>query len=864
MILSCSRFRYLKVFFLILFLFLIDNSFNTFAQDHNPPETVHVVANKNYKANFFKKILLGSHYRKEWTTTIEVPVFNIDSIHGGLKPLKQGGSRQTTNLRLEDSLGHQYVLRSVDKTNTRVLPPEFQKTLIADILQDQETSENPYGPLVIPSMAKAAGVFYTNPTLFYIPYDGSFNEYANTFAGMLAYFEERPDGDMSEFSGSGNSNHVIGTEKMFDHKYEDHDNKVDEILFAKTRLFDMLIGDWGRHEDQWRWAAFKTASGKLYKPIPRDRDHVFFKSDGVIPYLSSRKWAMRVNQNFDYHYKDIKGLNTSGMAIDRALLSSVTKEEWIAQAELLKASLTDSVIEHAVKQMPPSIFPLHGKEIIRKLKSRRDRLPKIASKYYSLLARDVDVTGSEKVEVFEVKRKNKNETEVTMKKVGGDTLYHRIFYKKETKEIRLYGLGGEDQFILGRKEKKRPRIRIIRESGHEKLTDRMNSSLFNQYIYTAGNMGNELMSSTQIIFMRSGTNEVKKNGYDRGDYHYNMTTFSPSYQFNVDDGVFLGFGIIRKTYGFKKYPYATYQTAGVNWATSTGAITFKYFGDFKKVIGKWNLNLDMRMFGPKYVMNYFGLGNESVQKDTSINYYRVRATEFLFNPLLYRNFTKRFIAGIGPQYQYVSVQNTPGRFISMPESQTSPTAFNQHQYVGIKLFTQLNTLDNIVFPKNGTRWNFQVMGLQNIKYQQRFVNFSSDVSFFYTLKFLPSITFATRVGGATNVGSFEFFQANTLGGTTNLRGYRRTRYYGRTSFYHNIEARIKIADINFYIFPGKVGLVLFYDYGRIWQDHEHSNVWHQGYGPGIYIQMFNRLAFTGTYGFGSSNSFLNIQFGFLF
>jgi hypothetical protein len=33
----------------------------------------------------------------------------------------------------------------------------------------------------------------------------------------------------------------------------------------------MLIGDWDRHYDQWRWAEYKKGQ-VIYRPIPRDRD----------------------------------------------------------------------------------------------------------------------------------------------------------------------------------------------------------------------------------------------------------------------------------------------------------------------------------------------------------------------------------------------------------------------------------------------------------------------------------------------------------------------------------------------------------------------------------------------------------------
>jgi hypothetical protein len=54
------------------------------------------------------------------------------------------------------------------------------------------------------------------------------------------------------------------------------------------RLFDILIGDWDRHEDQWRWGEFEKENGVLYRPIPRDRDQAFTKFDGLIPKMITK------------------------------------------------------------------------------------------------------------------------------------------------------------------------------------------------------------------------------------------------------------------------------------------------------------------------------------------------------------------------------------------------------------------------------------------------------------------------------------------------------------------------------------------------------------------------------------------------
>ena len=73
----------------------------------------------------------------------------------------------------------------------------------------------------------------------------------------------------------------LAENKMLNHRYAEDDHFIDQLAFARARLLDLLVGDWDRHEDQWRWAKFKQDDDiKLYRPIPRDRDNVFFWSDG--------------------------------------------------------------------------------------------------------------------------------------------------------------------------------------------------------------------------------------------------------------------------------------------------------------------------------------------------------------------------------------------------------------------------------------------------------------------------------------------------------------------------------------------------------------------------------------------------------
>src|ERR1700693_1559399 len=68
-------------------------------------DSVVVVPGEIFKAGSFHRTLLGDNYREEWTTPIKVPVLNLRTFHGGLKPTKKGGGAPTVSLRFEAADG---------------------------------------------------------------------------------------------------------------------------------------------------------------------------------------------------------------------------------------------------------------------------------------------------------------------------------------------------------------------------------------------------------------------------------------------------------------------------------------------------------------------------------------------------------------------------------------------------------------------------------------------------------------------------------------------------------------------------------------------------------------------------------------
>ena len=149
--------------------------------------------------------LLGNDYRDLWTTAIEAPVLNIDSVGGGLTPLRTGGFGQSVSLHFTGHDGRRYVVRSVDKDPTKRLIKQLKNTFVEDVIQDQISALHPSGALVVDPLLDATGILHASHQLVIIPDDPRLGEYREEFAGMLGLIEERPDeneGERASFLGT--------------------------------------------------------------------------------------------------------------------------------------------------------------------------------------------------------------------------------------------------------------------------------------------------------------------------------------------------------------------------------------------------------------------------------------------------------------------------------------------------------------------------------------------------------------------------------------------------------------------------------------------------------------------------------------
>lgn len=220
--------------------------------------------------------------------------------------------------------------------------------------------------------------------------------------------------------------------------------------------------------------------------------------------------------------------------------------------------------------------------------------------------------------------------------------------------------------------------------------------------------------------------------------------------------------------------------------------------------------------------------------------------------------------GVGPYFEYADIEPPSGVAEENPiDSGFTAEDLTDKYFTGILSRFELDGRDTTAAMQSGIRFITEAglhLGFRSSG--NRFARFAAELHYF--LNPLRPVTLALRAGGATNVGDFTFYQANTIGGRENLRGLPKTRYSGRSSTYGNSELRLKLTDFNIYLTRGELGVFGFYDVGRVWADDEDSSLWHHGYGAGAWVTPFNAILLRASVGFSKDDRVINLSTGMFF
>lgn len=351
----------------------------------NLDDSVTVQISDFYNRGTIANQLFGIHYRSLWNTPIRLPVFNTDSLKGGLRFDKVGGGQQTFSVELIGENLKTYTLRSVNKDQSRALPAFLQYSFLRPLFRDQASALNPFGALVTERLEKALNILHTTPKMYFIPYDSTMPEIMRTqMAGRVMILEEEPDESWESSVSFNYPDDIISTEEAIS-RSRDNRLVIDSLEYLKGRLLDFVISDWDRHGGQYEWAVYHTDGNvPIARPITMDRDMAFFKfDDGLLNHV-----ALAINnkfQSFNPHYDDISGLIRNSKDIDHYILNGLPLSEFLNKAHLVQNTLTDSVINEAFKAYPPPIYKQYGEEHAAILKQRRQHLDSAATVFHQLI-----------------------------------------------------------------------------------------------------------------------------------------------------------------------------------------------------------------------------------------------------------------------------------------------------------------------------------------------------------------------------------------------------------------------------------------------------------------------------------------------
>lgn len=814
-----------------------------------------MAAGPEYKTSGLHQFFWGNNYRKEWATPIKVPTFMLDTAKGGLKPTKAGGGNQTKSLQLETKTGKEYALRTVNKTLGKVLPKAFLNTFIENLVNDKVSMSHPYAAGTVPLLAKSAKVYHTYPQYFYLPQQPGLDTFNKAFANKMYLFEQKVDGDWKEAANLGKFSDYKGTDKVLENRLEDNDTEIDQKQFIRSRIFDWFINDWDRHEDQWEWGVIEGKDDrKLYIPVPQDRDQAYFKFNGALLKPLIAVSGIKYFQPFKKDLEDIKTFNYEERNLDRFFANEMSLSDWQSIARNMQQSITDGVIEAAIKQFPPEIYAISGRQVINTLKARRGKLEKWATAYYNFIAKEVDVTGSEKREHFEVKRLADNKTEVNIYKISKDgkqdskPFYSRTFNAKETNEIRLYGLSGNDTYTVSGDERNTTQLRLIGGNERDSMTIAGRGKV---HIYD--NNDNSLQLTTPARLHLSGDSAI--HAFEYKSFRYSKSGISPTIFYTNEDRLFVGLAYNLLRQGWRKKPFAAEQKINLNYSLSQQAPSVIYNGLFPKALGKFDLNLYGNWDAVRWT-NFFGLGNETQFTVRDIDYYRTRSEEWQATAGVIRRFgTSTF--RINGLYQSFRVINDPIKYVARNLAPINADIYSKDQFAGGQLIYSFHAVNDSIVPTSGVAFVGTGTFRQNIKDKTRSVgNYQGHLQLYVPL--ISKFSLAIRVGGETVTGTPEFYQFAQIGGGQTLRAFRMGRFWGKSAFYNSNEFRF-ISNMNTYLLNGKAGLVAFFDNGRVWMPNEKSDVWHTGFGGGILLAPFNKILADVTYGVSKDESLIQLR-----
>ncbi len=836
--------------------------FTTFPKTKITEKKASVYTDEEVKKSDLYRFLWGERYRKYFGTKVNALTVYLDTLFGGLTHVRKGGGHQSKSLRLRDKEGREYVMRALRKNAVQYLQAVafqdqyieglFDNTATEDLLMDVFTGSHPYAPFTIGKLSDAVGIYHTNPVLYYIPKQNALGYFNSEFGDELYMIEERAASGHGDKASFGYANKVISTDDLLKNLSKNENHVLDEKAYIKARLFDMLIGDWDRHEDQWRWAVFAKGKQTIYRPIPRDRDQAFsIMGDGaLLKFATNNVPALRLMRAYSEELKNPEWFNLEPYPLDMSLITKSTKSDWDAQVKILTENITEAVINDAFTLFPDEVKDQTISTIKRKLLGRKDNLQKISNMYYAHINKYQIIKGTNKDDWFDVERLQNGKTKITgyrIKKGKKSTIFHKKTYNNsETKEIWIYGLDDDDTFVVKGNAKEFIKIRIIGGQNNDTYNIVNGKKV---KIYDQKSKKNTFITKNGKVKL---TDDYKTNVYNYKKLPNSLNIINPSMWFNPDDGIKLGITNILTINKFERNPFSSQHILSANYYFATNGFEFKYSSEFANIFSNWNLGIVANFNSPNFAINYFGLGNNSSNPEANgiedKDYNRVRMKQLIAGTFIHWKGDLGAKIKLGVNFQNYKVENTSGRFIET-QFAANNDIFNNQNFFNTEASYEFENSDNKAYTTNGMKTELKIGYTSNLKNSNSFSYFIPSISFDQKLSSNGKLVFATKLHSRFTFGNaYKFYQAASIGGNKHgLRGYRNQRFTGKNSFYHSSDLRLLLSKVKTSLVPLNIGIYGGFDYGKVWGSQNltvhptPTRNWNTSYGGGLFFNAANML-----------------------
>jgi Omp85 superfamily domain len=793
-----------------------------------------MAAGPEYRAGTLTRLLNGAGYRTEWTTPVRAPFLDPDTFAGGLTATEVGGGFATAVLRMRGADGREYVFRVVNKTTERGLPPDLRNTFAHRIIQDLVSAKHPGAAYMLPPMLQAVGVLHVTPELYVMPDHPFLGEFRDQFVGRMGQVEERPEDAEPDEDNPGarrpaqsfaRADRVVGTDRLLERLEEDPEERVDSRLYLTARLVDLIAGDWDRHQDQWRWAGYEDGDEWTWRPIPRDRDNAFSDYEGLIP-RAARSFQPHLT-DFGPHWRALAGLFYLPAELDRRLLSDLDRRTWDSVTAFVRARVTDAVIDRAVREMPPEYQAVRAADLAAALKVRRDRLEEASSAFYETLASDVDVHATDEDDRAEVERHADGSVELRIFEEDGRTPYfRRRFLPAETREVRVYLHGGDDQATITGQVERSIQVRLIGGGGDDRLADQ--SAAGARMAIFHDDRGDN-------TFAPGAGTRVDVNPYDPPrirtfnpnpppprDWGSSFVPLAPWAGWVMNVGPVVGGGPTWTRFGFRRLPYKRQVSLRGLYAPLEKGVGVEGIADYVFTGSRSGLRLaaGARTFT---VIRFHGLGNDSggeAEAEYEVTNDDVRAEALWWGRLGSRAFYRA-----GPVARWMEPRLFP--FAGTPGLRGT----EGFMAAGARAEVHVDGRDTLPVTRSGWWIGAQAEGMGSDL--GPFGSVSGEARRYLSLGAGPVL--ALRAGGEMVRGDFPFQEAAFIGGPESLRGYPWQRFAGDAAAFGSAELRQPLGTVKLLI-RGRLGVLALADAGRVWVDGESRGGWHTDVGGGAWFE----------------------------